>query len=80
MLPTKCICGGKSNGPLAHARGSRCSLSTVKGYSYNVLIPDLTYYATNEAFTVERENGKYLDAMPDLVVEIVSASSQRTDR
>ncbi len=47
---------------------------------YNVLIPDLIYYATNDIASLKSENGKYLSAVPDLVVEIVSPSSQRTDR
>ena len=48
--------------------------------NYRTLIPDLTYYATNDESAVESENGKYLRAIPDLVVEIVSPSSQNTDR
>ena len=47
---------------------------------YNTLIPDLIYYATNDESAVESANGKYLTGVPDLVVEIVSPSSQRTDR
>lgn len=47
---------------------------------YNTVVPDLTYYATNDEAAVESENGKYLRAVPDLVVEIVSPSSQNTDR
>lgn len=48
--------------------------------TYRTLIPDLTYYATNDESAVESENGKYLRAVPDLIVEIVSPSSQNTDR
>ena len=48
--------------------------------SYRTLIPDLTYYATSDEAAVESENGKYLTAVPDLVVEIISPSSQNTDR
>ncbi len=48
--------------------------------NYRTLIPDLIYYATNEEASVESENGKYLTGMPDLIVEIVSPSSQNTDR
>ncbi len=48
--------------------------------NYRTLIPDLIYYATNDEAVVESENGKYLRAVPDLVVEIVSPSSQNTDR
>ena len=44
------------------------------------LIPDLTYYATNDEAAIESANGKYLVGVPDLVVEIVSPSSQNTDR
>lgn len=48
--------------------------------NYRTLIPDLTYYATDDESAVESEDGKYLCAVPDLVVEIVSPSSQNTDR
>ncbi len=48
--------------------------------NYRTLIPDLIYYLTNYEATVESENGNYLIAVPNLVVEIVSPSSQRTDR
>ena len=48
--------------------------------NYNTLIPDLLYYVTNDRSEVVSENGKYLRAIPDLVVEIVSPSSQNTDR
>lgn len=47
---------------------------------YKVLVPDLLYYATNNRSAVISENNKYLRAVPDLVVEIVSPSSQNTDR
>lgn len=55
-------------------------LMDLKIDDYNVVVPDLTYYATDDESAVESENGKYLRAVPDLVVEIVSPSSQRTDR
>lgn len=48
--------------------------------NYRTLIPDLTYYATNDESAVESTNGKYLTGVPDLVVEIISPSSQNTDR
>ena len=48
--------------------------------NYRTLIPDLLYYATNDRSAVVSENGKYLRAVPDLVVEIISPSSQNTDR
>ncbi len=48
--------------------------------NYRTLIPDLLYYATNDRSAVVSANGKYLSAVPDLVVEIVSPSSQNTDR
>ena len=48
--------------------------------AYRTLIPDLLYYATNDRSAVVSENGKYLSAVPDLVVEIISPSSQNTDR
>ena len=48
--------------------------------NYRTLIPDLTYYATTDEAAVESANGQYLSAVPDLVVEIVSPSSQNTDR
>ena len=48
--------------------------------NYRTLIPDLIYYATEDEAAVESENGKYLVGIPDLVVEIVSPSSQHTDR
>ena len=40
----------------------------------------MTYYATGDEASVESENGKYLTGIPDLVVEIISPSSQNTDR
>ena len=48
--------------------------------NYRALIPDLSYYATANAASVESENGNYLRVAPDLVVEIVSPSSASTDR
>ena len=44
------------------------------------LVPDLLYYATNDRSAIVSENGKYLVGVPDLVVEIISPSSQNTDR
>ena len=48
--------------------------------AYRTLIPDLSYYATGDEIAVESENGKYLVGIPDLIVEIISPSSQNTDR
>ena len=48
--------------------------------NYKVLIPDLIYYATEDAASVKSKNRKYLSAVPDLVVEIISPSSAKTDR
>ncbi len=48
--------------------------------THKVLIPDLSYYVTDDAASVESENGNYLRAVPDLVVEIVSPSSADIDR
>ena len=47
---------------------------------YRTLVPDLSYYVTEDASAVESDNGNYLNVAPDLVVEIVSPSSQSTDR
>ena len=48
--------------------------------AHRTLIPDLSYYATGDAASVESTNGNYLIAAPDLIVEIVSPSSQNADR
>lgn len=48
--------------------------------NYRTLIPDLSYYVTDDAAAVESANGNYLNVAPDLVVEIISPSSASTDR
>lgn len=48
--------------------------------TYRTLIPDLSYYVTDDAASVENESGNYLSVAPDLVVEIVSPSSASSDR
>jgi Uma2 family endonuclease len=47
---------------------------------YRSLIPDLSYFQSNDPHAVEHESGNYLTAAPDLVVEIISPSTEKSDR
>lgn len=45
-----------------------------------VFVPDLAYFATDDAASVERSDDRCLIAPPDLIVEIVSPSTESHDR
>lgn len=47
---------------------------------FRTLIPDLCFYASTDTTLAEEPNGKYLVGAPDLVVEIISPSSEQIDR